>query len=183
MPFTTGAAVLATHMTQHPHLRRHDVELLAHHLAEALELHRVMRAGALGVLQPMLDVDPLQGLGQRGALRPRAPMGSDFGAAVALGRLGRGGLGLVEQPELPVGELLRRRAESLGKQQPHLLVQPLNRRLVALDGRRALFEERVAPDNLRLVVMHPRVQRGEFVGHGAGGGSHGRKRIAIRPTA
>ena len=34
-----------------------DVELLAHHLAEALELHAVMRAGAFVFGQSMLDVD------------------------------------------------------------------------------------------------------------------------------
>ena len=118
-------------------------------MGEMLELHPVMRAGALRFLQPMLDVDPLQGIGQRRALRPRAPMGSDLGGAVALGLLGRGGLGLVEQPELPVGELLRRRGESLGKEQAHLLLQPL--------------DHRVALENLRFVVTHPRVQLGEFV--------------------
>ena len=47
-------------MTQHPHQHRNDVELLAHHLAEALELHCVMRAGAFILGQPMLDVDARQ---------------------------------------------------------------------------------------------------------------------------
>ena len=45
VPFAARAAVLATDMAQHPHLGRNDVELLAHHLAEALKLHSVMRAG------------------------------------------------------------------------------------------------------------------------------------------
>jgi len=37
MPLARRAAVLAADMAQHPHLRRHDVEPLAHHLADALK--------------------------------------------------------------------------------------------------------------------------------------------------
>ena len=47
-----------------PHPGGDDVELLTHHLAEALELHCVMRTGALGFRQRMLDVDARQELGQ-----------------------------------------------------------------------------------------------------------------------
>ena len=130
MPLAARAAVLAADMTQHPHLRRHDVELLAHHLGEAFKLDPVMRAGALGFRELMFDVDPLERIGQRGAHRARAPMGRDLGAGVGLGFLGRGHLGLVEQPELCVGELLRRCPEAPRQQQPYLLVQLLDGRLV-----------------------------------------------------
>ena len=63
MPLARRAAVLAADVAQHPHTRRHDVELLAHHLGEALELDPVMRAGALRCRQRMFDVDPLQRVG------------------------------------------------------------------------------------------------------------------------
>ena len=51
-------------MAQYPHPHGNDVELLAHHLAEALELHAVVRAGAFVFGQPMLDVDAWQCLGR-----------------------------------------------------------------------------------------------------------------------
>ena len=44
-------------------------------------------------------------------------------AIAALGFLGRRGLSVVEQSELPIGELLRRRTEAPGQQPPHLLRQ------------------------------------------------------------
>ena len=56
-----------------------------------------MRAGALGVREFMFDVDPLERIGQRGALGPCTPMGRDLGAGVGLGLLARLGLGLVER--------------------------------------------------------------------------------------
>ena len=176
MPLAARAAVLAADVAQHPHLRRHDVELLADHLGEAFKLDPVMRAGAFGLRELMFDVDPLQGLGQRGAHRARAPMGRDLGAGVGLGLLGRARLGLVEQPELCVGELLRRCPEAPRQQQPYLLVQLLDGRLVACDRRRALLKQHVALDNLGS-------QRRElFERCGAGRGSHGRESKAF-PSA
>ena len=116
-------------MAQHPHLHGNDVELLAHHLAEALELYPVMRAGAFIFGQPMLDVDARQRLGYRCALRGPAPMGTDLGGRRTLGLFGRGGLSLVEQSQLPVGNLLRRRRKAPRKEQPHLLLQVLDHRI------------------------------------------------------
>ena len=92
--------------------------LTTHHLAEALKLHAVMRADAFVFGQLVLDVDARQRLGDRCALRGPAPMGGDFGARRALGLFGLGGLSLVEQPQLPVGNLLRRRGKAPRKQQP-----------------------------------------------------------------
>ena len=174
MPLARGAAILAADVAQHPYLRRHDVELLAHHLGEALELHPVMRAGALRFREFMFDVDPLERVGQRGTLGPCTPMGRDLGAG--LGLLARLGLGLVEQPELPVRQLLRRGPEAPRQQQPHLFVQPL-------DGRLVLFDRCLALDNLRFELLHPRSQRGElFERCGTGRGGHGRESKAF-PSA
>ena len=103
MPLAVRAAILATDMAQHPHLGGDDVELLAHHLAEAFQLDPVMQAGPLVVRQRMLDVDTRQSVGQRSALRCGAPMGGDLGGRSALGLLRRAGLGLVEQPSCPSG--------------------------------------------------------------------------------
>ena len=94
MALAVRAAVLAAHVAQHPDGGGDDVELLARHLAEAFEFDPVVRAGALVV-------------GQRGALRLRAPMGRDLGARGAVAVLRRTGLGLVEQHEMPVGECPR----------------------------------------------------------------------------
>ena len=159
MALAVRAAVLAAHMAQHPHLGRDDVELLADHLAEAFELDPVVRAGPLVVGQRMLDVDARQGIGQRGALRGGAPMGRDLGARGGLGLLGGAGLGLVEQPELPVGELLRRGREAPGKQQAHLRFQ--------------MLDSRIALGEFGFVVTHPREQRADVVGQGL---AEGRRR-------
>ena len=175
MPFATGATVLATDMAQHPHLHRNDVELLAHHLAEALELHSVMRAGAFVFGQPMLDVDARQRLGDRCALRGPAPMGTDIGGRRALGLFGRGGLSLVEQSQLPVGNLLRRRGKAPRKQQPHLLLQMLNHRITLCEPGLVLDDDGVALGEFGFVVAHLRVQRGElFIGGGFTRRAHGR---------
>ena len=120
----------------------------------------------------------------------RAPMGRDLGGGVGLGFLARGHLGLDEQPELPVRQLLRRGPKAPRQQQPHLLLQLLNARIalldrhfVACDRRRALFEQRVALDHLRFELLHPCPQRGElFERCAAGRGGHGRESKAF-PTA
>ena len=175
VPFATRATVLATDMTQHPHLHGNDVELLAHHLGEALELHPVMRAGAFIFGQPMLDVDAWQRLGYRCALRGPAPMGGDFGARRALGLFGRGGLSLVEQSQLPVGNLLRRRGKAPRKQQPHLLLQVLDHRITLCEPGLVLGDDGVALGEFGFVVAHLRVQRGDlFTGGGNNRRAHGR---------
>ena len=116
------------------------------------------------------------------------PMGCDLGAGVGLGLLARLGLGLVEQPELPVSQLLRRGPKAPRQQQPHLQlldarIALLDRRFVACDRGRALFEQRVALDNLRFELLHSRSQRGElFERCGAGRGGHGRESKAF-PSA
>ena len=157
--------------------------MLADHLGEAFKLDPVMRAGTVGCRELMFDVDPLERVGQRGAHRARAPMRSDLGAGVGLRFLARLGLGLVEQSELSVRKLLRRGPEAPRQQQPHLLLQPLDGRLVLFDRRRALFEQHVALDNLRFELLHPRSQRRElFERCGAGRGSHGRESKAFRPA-
>ena len=182
-PLAARAAVVAADVARHPRLRRHDVELFADHLAQARELDPVMRTGALASRRRVLDVDPLERVGQQGACRPRAPMGRDLGAGVGLGLLARLGLGLVEPPELPVRQLLRRGPKAPRQQQPHLFVQPLDGRLVLFDRCLAPFEQRVALDNLRFELTHPRSQRGElFERCGAGRGGHGRESKAF-PTA
>ena len=88
-------------------------------------------------------------------------MGRDLGS----------GVGLVEQPELSVRQLLRRRPKAPGQQQPHLLLQlldsriaRLDRRLVVFDRRLMLLDRRVALDNLQFELTHPRSQCSEFVG-------------------
>ena len=142
----------------------------------------MMRAGTLGLREFMFDVDRSRdsGSGARtgaraDAQRPRAGVG--------LGLLGRARLGLVEQPELCVGELLRRGPEAPRQQQPYLLLQPLDGRLVLFDRRRALLKQHVALDHLRFELLHPRSQRGElFERCGAGRGSHGRENKAF-PSA
>ena len=116
MPLAARAAVVAADVAQHPRLRRHDVELFADHLAQARELDPVMRTGALASRRRVLDVDPLERVGQQGACRPRAPMGRDLGAGVGLGLLARLGLSLVEPPSCPSGSFSddapKRRASS-----------------------------------------------------------------------
>ena len=84
-------------------------------------------------------------------------MGGDLGARSALGLLRRAGLGLVEQPELPVGGLLRGRREVPGQQQAHLRLQVLDSRIALCDGRVALGE-------FGFVATHQRVQRADIVG-------------------
>ena len=155
MPLAARAAVVAADVAQHPRLRRHDVELFADHLAQARELDPVMRTGALASRRRVLDVDPLERVGQQGACRPRAPMGRDLGAGVGLGLLARLGLSLVEPPELPVGELLRRCPKAPRQQQPHLLLQLLDARIALLDRRFVACDRRVELDNLRFELLHP----------------------------
>ena len=114
-----------------------------------------MRTGALASRRRVLDVDPLERVGQQGACRPRAPMGRDLGAGVGLGLLARLGLSLVEPPELPVGELLRRGPKAPRQQQPHLLLQLLDARIALLDRRFVACDRRVELDNLRFELLHP----------------------------
>ena len=169
-PLAARAAVLGADVAQHPHLRRDDVELLAHHLAEALELDGVMRAGALRLRQPMHDVDARQIRRQRRALGASASVSRDLGVRRAFRFLVllSARLGLVEQPQLPVGHLLRRGGEALGKEQPHLLLQ-------VFDQRVAFGDDGVALGEFGFVATHLRVQRGEvFVSGGRGGRAHDR---------
>ena len=162
-------------MTQHPHLHGNDVELLAHHLAEALELHAVVRAGAFVFGQPMLDVDARQRLGDRCAFRRTAPMGPDLGGRRTLGLFGLGGLSFVEQSQLPVGNLLRRRRKAPRKQQPHLLLQVLDHRITLCEPGLVLGDDGVALGEFGFVVAHLRVQRGDlFTGGGNNRRAHGR---------
>ena len=175
MPLAARAAVLAAHMTQHPDLGGDDVELLAHHLTEALELYPMLRAGALRFLQPMLDIDARQVRGQRRTLRAPTPMSRDLGAWLALAGLvlGSARLGLVEQPQLPVGNLLRRGGKALGKEQPHLLLQVLDHRVALRNRGFVAGDDGVALGELGCVATHLRMQRGEGL-VGGGGRAHGR---------
>ena len=169
MALAARAAILAPDVAQHLHFGRNDVELLADHLAEALELDGVMRAGAFRLRQPMHDVDARQIRRQRGALGAPASVGRDLGVRRALGFLLLSArLGLVEQPQLPVGHLLRRGGKAPGKEQPHLLLQ-------LLDHRVAFGDDGVALGEFGFVATHLRVQRGEvFVSGGRGGRAHDR---------
>ena len=72
-------------MAQHPHLRRHDVELLADHLAEAFELHSVMRAGAFRFRERRWTTDAETGV----LIRELARMPPDVLIAGLLNRLGK----------------------------------------------------------------------------------------------
>ena len=70
-------------------------------------------------------------------------MGRDLGTGVGLGLLGRTRLGLVEQPELSVRQLLRRRPKAPGQQQPYLRLQLLDARIALLDSRLVAFDRRL----------------------------------------
>ena len=96
-------------------------------------------------------------------------MGGDFGARRSLGLFGRGGLSLVEQSQLPLGNLFRRRRKAPRNEQPHLLLQ-------VLDHRITLCDDGVALGEFGFVVAHLRVQRGDlFTGGGNNRRAHGRR--------
>lgn len=71
-----------------------------------------------------------------GGSSPCALSRTDLGARRALGlfaSVASGGIGLVGQPALPVGEYRRGRDEAPDQEQRHLLLQQLDSHLVLLD--------------------------------------------------
>ena len=134
---STRAGVLQAAVTQHPDLRRDDVELLGGLLAHHGQTHAIVRAGFVGLSQVLHDILARQVRRQRSTVTACAGMASDRrdDSRVLVRLIRRIDFGFIEQAPLRAVafDALALRSEALRHQQTPLRPPPFNLYLVRTD--------------------------------------------------